>query len=323
MQLFMGYHYPMRIYNSNKSKGGITQISLDLSSRCNYACDWCFNKSLLNEKDSDVLSLTEKEKLLKEAVSLGAKTLVIPGTGEPTLDPDFYPLIKIANNLGLVTVVYSNLTGNIDAEKIKYLFDNNVSIGVKMDSFNPEYFINRYHTNQKSYEKFILNLNKVLSIYSNSKIKENGNVIHRVIANMVLTLENKKELPQIVDFCKKNDLPLFLRPVKPVSWAEESKKDWKLLGNKKGNLFPELELTSLADKYNTLFSPSSTLENHCAIYSFGLTVKNNGDIQICPDHHSSRGSFGNVRNKSLKEIVGELNKSRTIEPGFCIMLPKK
>jgi MoaA/NifB/PqqE/SkfB family radical SAM enzyme len=322
MQLFKGYHYSLKVYNENNQNGGFTQLSLDLSSKCNYGCDWCFNKKLLNQQDSDILSLNEKKKLLVEAVSLGAKTLVIPGAGEPTLDPQFYSLVEIANELGLITVVYSNLTGNLNLKQIKFLFENNVSIGIKLDSFKPYYFVKRYHVSKYVYKKFLLNLNRVLRVYRNSKKEEQGNTINRIIANMVLTNENKSELSEIVSFCKNNDLPLFLRPVKPVFWAKELFKDWKELGNTNGNLFPEKELIDLANKYNTLFSPSSTLENHCAIYSFGLTVKNNGDVQICPDHHDSRGQFGNVKNNSLKEIISNLNKKRIVKKGFCVMLQR-
>ena len=114
---------------------------------------------------------------------------------------------------------------------------------------------------------------------------------------------------------------MFIRPVKPVTWASNNPDDWKELGNLSGLLTPDQELVELANKHNTLFSPSSTLENHCAIYSFGLTVKNNGDMQICPDHHESRGSFGNVRDTNLKEILEKLNKQRILKPGYCVMLP--
>ena len=142
LNLFYGYHFPMKLYWDNYNNGGFTQLSLDLTDNCNYRCDWCFNKHLIN-KNTDSLSLAEKEIILNEAVKLGAKTLVFPGAGEPTLDPDFYPLVKIANGLNLITVVYTNLTGNIDSSKIKYLHDHNVSIGIKLDSLKPDYFSKR------------------------------------------------------------------------------------------------------------------------------------------------------------------------------------
>lgn len=319
--LFKGYHYPMEIYLETQKDGGFTQLSLDLTSKCNYRCDWCFNLDLLGKDSDDILNFDEKKSLLEQSVELGAKTLVFPGTGEPTLDDDFFPLIDFAYNLGITTVVYSNLTGNLDSDKIQRLFESDVSIGVKFDSLKPECFTQRYHTNKKTYDKFIQNLEKVSEVYGGSEVESIDRVIYRVIANTVLTHENKNELPELVEKNKELGFPMFVRPVKPVTWARNDFESWKALGNSSGEYAPNRELVDLAMNHNTLFSPSSTLENHCAIYSFGLTVKNNGDVQVCPDHHESRGSFGNVKDASLKDIMVRLNDERTVKSGYCVMLP--
>ena len=319
--LFRGYHYPMEVYNETQRAGGFTQLSLDLSSKCNYRCDWCFNLDLLGKDSEDLLNLDEKKSLLEQSIELGAKTLVFPGTGEPTLDGDFFPLVGFANDLGITTVVYSNLTGNLNSDQIQTLFESDVSIGMKFDSLKLSHFQKRYHVNQGTYEVFMENLEHISRIYGGSEEELPQGVVYRGILNTVLTHENKEELPILAEKSHQLGFPMFVRPVKPVSWAGSNPNAWKELGNPSGLLTPDQELVELASKYNTLFSPSSTPENHCAIYSFGLTVKNNGDIQICPDHHASRGSFGNVRDVNLKETVGRLNKQRILRPGYCVMLP--
>jgi MoaA/NifB/PqqE/SkfB family radical SAM enzyme len=320
LNLFKGYHYSIEEYNRTRENGGFTQLSLDLSSNCNYRCDWCFNLDLLRKDSEDLLTLGDKQSLLEQSVELGAKTIVFPGTGEPTLDADFYNLIDFAHKLGITAVVYSNLTGNLDSDKISQLFEKGVSIGIKLDSLKPEIFHERYHVGRTTYNKFLENLEYVSKTYAGSQEELPQGIAYRVIGNTVLTHENKKELPQLVDKCAELGFPMFVRPVKPVTWARENSNLWKKLGNSSGSYVPDSELVSIANRYNTLFSPSSTLENHCAIYSFGLTVKNNGDIQICPDHHESRGSFGNVRDTSLKEVMKSLNEQRKIQPGYCVML---
>ena len=317
-RLFRGYHFPMTIYWENYRKGGFTQLSLDFSSRCNYSCDWCFNKHLINKAEPEILSLGERMKLMENAVKLGAKTLVVPGTGEPTLDPCFTETIEKAHNLGLITVIYSNLTGKVNPELLRFMYNHNVSIGIKLDSFSSLYFKERYHTTEKKWKEFAQNLFTTLDVYANRPVIEEE-VVYRLIANMVLTKENIGEIDNISNFCKKNNLPLFVRPVKPVQWALIDLTLWKKIGNRSGLQTPENELVETAKKHNTLFSPSSTIENHCAIFSFGLTVKSNGDVQLCPDHHSSRGMF-NIRKTPLHEIIGKINAQRKIEPGYCIML---
>lgn len=318
-KLFYGYHFPMTTYWENYRKGGFTQLSLDFSSRCNYKCDWCFNKHLLNKAEPDILSFDERVKLMENAVKLGVKTLVVPGTGEPTLDPYFMETIEKAHDLGLITVIYSNLTGQVDKKTLKFLFANNVSIGVKMDTFVKDLFVKRYHTVVKKFDEYLKNLDMCIKFYKGSQQVIKGGVAHRLVANMVLTKENVSEIGVIAYFCKQNNLPFFVRPVKPVQWALANTTLWKVIGNKSGLQTPENELVEIAKKHNTLFSPSSTVENHCAIFSFGLTVKSNGDVQLCPDHHSSRGMF-NIRKTSLCEMIGKINSQRKIESGYCVML---
>lgn len=328
LKLFKGYHYPMQDYYENHRNGGITQLSLDTKPLCNLKCTWCYNQHLNSEGvGKNTLILEEKKELLSQAKEIGARSLVIPGTGEPTLDPDFYGLVGEAYEQGLTTVVYTNLTGNIDRDKIKRLHDLDVSIGAKLDTFNEVYFQKWLNPNGKeSFKKFRKNLDSLLDIYSESTETEERSgqehLIYRTIANMVLTHENKGELEQIAEFCSDHSLPLFVRPIKPVEWAKRNINYWKILGNPSGELTPSQELVDLANSYNTLFSPSCTPGGHCAIYSFGLTVKDDGDILICPDHHDSKGELGNVGDKSLKEIVQNLNEKRRIQPGFCVMLPK-
>ncbi len=318
-KLFWGYHFPMSVYWEAQKNGGFTQLSLDFTSKCNYQCDWCFNKKLLNIVDEDILGIEARKKLITQSNFLGAKTLVVPGTGEPTLDINLKETIRHAYNLGMTTVIYSNLTGEMDSELLRWMYNHDVSLGIKLDSFQEEHFINRYHTTIRKYKVFRKNLDEIVRVYANSKVEIGENEAHRVIANMVLTKENLSEIKEISKFCRESDLPLFVRPVKPVDWANDNLDLWKKLGNGASVLYPEQELLDVANEYNTLFSPSSTIENHCAIYSFGLTVKGNGDVQLCPDHHDSRGVY-NVCMDSLEKIIRDLNKDRVIRPKYCLML---
>jgi len=322
VDLFRGYHYPMEVYWETHRKGGFTQLSLDLTSGCNYRCTGCFNGHLLGKDPSDMLAFEERKSLLEQSVELGARTLVIPGTGEPTLDRDFYRLVECAHGLGLTTVVYSNLTGNINPERVHFLFEHDVSIGIKFDTLRPEYFRRYYQARPSAYPLFLGNSEAIFRYYGHSHENTDRGAVHRAILNVVLSYENMAELPELVERGLQEGFPLYVRPIKPVDWAVRNPEDWMRLGNRSGNFVPDPVLVELARQHNHLFSPSSTLENHCAIYSFGLTVKNNGDVQACPDHHDSRGAFGNVRKSPLREIMGRLTGQRKIQPGFCVMLPE-
>jgi len=325
VSLFRGYHYPMPVYFDNWACGGFTLLSLDLTSRCNYDCDWCSNKTVINRPEPDSLSREERVRLIEEASDLGARTLVAVGVGEPTLDPDFYPLVKLAHQRGMITVLYSNITGLMDQDRIQFLFDHDVSIAIKLDSFNMQHFLARNHTNIAAYYRFLRNFMGILNTYRGSRTVEARDGIccniHRVIGNMVINLENQVEIEHMVDLCADFEVPLFIRPIRPVDWAEAAPATWRQLGNSTGTRMPDPTLVEAASRHNTLFAPSATLQNHCAIYTFGLVLRNNGDVMVCPDNEKTRGQFGNVRVRPLHAIAADLKAHRIVKPGYCDMLP--
>ena len=316
LKVINGYHYPLDIYTSTHDNGGFTILTMDVSSKYNYNCDWCCNKSITNKEDKGMLTSAERVDFLRKSMEMGAKTLVILGAGEPTLDKGIYDLIEGANSFGFISVLYTNLSGNINEDKIKFLYDNNASIIIKMDSLNKDYFLNNYHVNETIYSKFSKNLDSVLSIYANSKKKSTNCDIYRVSGNMVITHINKVEVEHISNFCNRYDVPLFVRPVRYNQYIDV----WDTIGNIDGTKQCSKELESIANRYCTLFAPSSTLKNHCSIYSFGLTLKNNGDIVLCPD---SDIKYGNVKDVDIKEMMRSLREKRTIQPGFCPMISVK
>ena len=325
LSLFRGYHHPMDLYYANSESGGFTLLSLDLTSRCNYDCDWCCNKTVVNREEPDLLTFEERTRLLEQASTLGARTLVAVGVGEPTLDRDFYPLVEKAASLGMTTVLYSNVTGCMDRDRIHFLRDHDASIAIKLDSFDMRHFLARNHTTMGGYYKFLRNFMHIMEAYRGTRTRElrDGTPvdIHHVIGNMVLNLENYAELGPMADLCAEFEVPLFIRPIRPTNWAEADMDTWKKLGNPTGQLVPADELVEAARTHNTLFAPSATLENHCAIYSFGLVLRNNGDVLLCPDNEKTRGKFGNVRTRSMEEIAGHLRRSKVIKSGYCDMLP--
>lgn len=326
VSLFRGYHHPMATYHANWEAGGFTLLSMDLTSRCNYDCDWCCNKTVVNRSEPDMLTQPERLALLEQASRLGARTLVAVGVGEPTLDPGFPGLVEKAASLGMTTVLYSNITGRLDRRSIDFLFAHDVSLAVKMDSFNLGHFQRRNHTTVGGYYKYLRNFIHVLDAYRGSTVTEvrDGTTfhVHRVIGNMVLNLENLDELEPMSELCGEFGLPLFIRPIRPTNWAEADMETWRRLGNPTGALVPSPVLVEAARAHNTLFAPSATLENHCAIYAFGLVLRNDGDVLLCPDNEATRGMFGNARTVALEEIARRLHKVKVIKPGYCNVLPE-
>jgi len=172
------------------------------------------------------------------------------------------------------------------------------------------------------------NLQTIVEVYKNSTrqvVRDDVEVnVCRIMGTTTLTYENKDEVENILEFCEDHDVPLILRLIKPVAWASERPNEWQKLGNPSGEHTPGEELVKLAREknQNTGFVSSSNIGGYCTLLSFGLTVKNDGSVQLCPDHDASKGRFGNVKTSSLTAIMKKLHQSRKLKPGFCINLPK-
>lgn len=76
--------------------------SIQLTSRCNLKCGFCFRK--LNIVD---VPFAQIEKIIKQLAKYNTKTLVLSG-GEPLLRTDIKKILKAARNLGIKTVLQTN-----------------------------------------------------------------------------------------------------------------------------------------------------------------------------------------------------------------------
>ncbi len=99
-------------------------ICIRLNRVCNLSCSFC-----LAEKMSPGLSTKQLKTVLDILKAHGVKKARLTG-GEPTLRPDFFEIVKYSIELGLNTVVYSNLciSEDIIDKLIKYPVSVSTSI---------------------------------------------------------------------------------------------------------------------------------------------------------------------------------------------------
>lgn len=113
---FEKYIFNTRIQYVDKNLFIPDNIYIRLNRICNLSCSFC-----LAEKMSYGLSTEQLKTILNILKSHGIKKARLTG-GEPTLRQDFFEIVKYSIQLGLNTVVYSNLyiSDNIVDEIIKY-----------------------------------------------------------------------------------------------------------------------------------------------------------------------------------------------------------
>ena len=123
----------LRVDNPQYEDGKLSFIGIDLSKACNLKCGYCFSDA--GRADENELSLKERIGIIGDAYDMGAQSLNIAGAGEPLVDKDFEPLIAHANQLGLVSVVYTNGL-RIDESMADFMYSHGVTPVVKLESLD-------------------------------------------------------------------------------------------------------------------------------------------------------------------------------------------
>ena len=86
-----GFHYLQMELDAIDVQKEILYISLNLSAACNYRCRYCFVGDSRTPVDR-LMSMEILQRTRTDAHAMGARVLVIPGEGEPLLEPRYRPL---------------------------------------------------------------------------------------------------------------------------------------------------------------------------------------------------------------------------------------
>ena len=113
-------------------------INLDPTSACNYACDHCVDKDILNTgRQYDFENLKQS---LGSMHNKGLKSVIVIGGGEPTLYGHFEDLIYFLKERDMQVAVVSNGTGMNKIECVGHLFGKDDWVRLSLDSASEEKF---------------------------------------------------------------------------------------------------------------------------------------------------------------------------------------
>ena len=114
-------------------------IALNLTQRCNLACDHCYlDAKVLKEGATDELSTDELRSVLDDIAALSPECMVVLTGGEPLMRPDIEDLAAHASAQGLMVVVGSNGI-LLTPQRVATLRQSGVAgIGISLDSLVPE-----------------------------------------------------------------------------------------------------------------------------------------------------------------------------------------
>lgn len=287
-------------------KGGIlTKIDMlgfFTTNRCNLKCIYCSTnagKTLKNE-----LSLEEKKYIVKQAKSLRARLISLHGSGEPLLDKDFFKLVKYIKSLNIQILLVTNGT-LIDKRIAKWLYKNKVFILFKLNSFNKDItdllvdkknayaWVKHVYRSEKGMKtKHIPSGLKNLIDVGYAELKKNKFYTYPFQVQCIISKHNYKEIPEITEFCKDNNIFLFLDRIIPDGRALIN--HGKLCPNERQYRWLHRKLVKILG-LRFIMNQKSVL---CTLKGNPL-IEANGNMRYCVHRP---GIIGNIRTDDFKGL---------------------
>jgi MoaA/NifB/PqqE/SkfB family radical SAM enzyme len=276
-------------------KSKLKDIWIMLSQSCDHRCRNCFEST---EKgiDKNPNNLSEKQILdvINRAIELGINEVGIPGAGEPFHPANIKTLFKVLENnfqKGIHTTIFTHL-GFFNEEIIKKLngYGDKITLLVKFNSFKPE--VQDWFDNVEGYTKKRKEILDLLFKYKFNDGKRLGFVTS--IMNI-----NYKEIPEILKFCRGNNIIPDIDNILPRGRGEKSSF------NPADKELKEMYYT-LAEidkkEFGRTWQPTCSYvgEHSCNRYCHHLFITKTGDVHPCIG--STHVLLGNIKEKDLKKM---------------------
>lgn len=295
----------------NKEKKELMYASVYTSPNCQLNCLYCSKHyDIKKVRNGEIKPLTKEEILnfIKDAKKLGLRTLIFQGMAEPTFDENFRDYISYAHEIGIDSIVFSNIL-KLDDDLAAFLYKNNVSIAPSIDSLRKDVY--NYLTGSNKYEELCKAID-VLKKYYGGKDKWIDGNRPRVLVSMVVTNYNVGDLKAMRKLCNEQ------------GWLLCSKA-FGVKGAAKDN-FPQLacdkEYYSLLQKLAVDFADkvmiTETTERKCACGGEnGLLVDLDGRIGACGDTLTRVDA--NIRTNTVEECFNvKQNYVKDLDDYVCL-----
>lgn len=180
----------------------IQHLNIEVTSRCNQRCSYCFNDSGPGEAHTP-LSVQQWGQIVHLLQRLGLESVHLTG-GEPFVWPGTIHLLGIIQESGLSTSILSNgyrIPEMID--KHRPLFCALTVAQISLDSLDPHIHNKRRGSNRAWAD----------AVSAIQSLREVG---VQVEVSAVVDWENLHEIPSIISFCERLSCRLLPRPIVPM-----------------------------------------------------------------------------------------------------------
>lgn len=182
-------------------EGNLPSIDLELTAKCSHGkCIYCDSGDLIGEAAPNEVNLEATLVFLEDAITHGLKYVHSCGLGEPLDDPRIIPILRYLGENGVHTSMFTNGL-KIDKEMAQFLKDNNVSLILKLDTFNEEWF-DKLLGKVGAARKIYAALDHLLNVGYGSR--EDG--LTNLAFSIVPTKVSLYDIEEVIEFAKKHNI---------------------------------------------------------------------------------------------------------------------
>jgi len=271
-----------------------TCAQIDVSNICNHKCIWCFYQFF---KDREKVMM-KKEKLfglIDELASLGVKSILFTGGGEPTFHPNICEAIERTHKLGLKVGVSTN-GGFLDNKKIQdTILKYNTYLRVSLDSGSDEtHFKIHRPKDEHEYTKILSRINEM------SKNKKTDVTLGYAF---LVCNDNFFEVENAVENAVKNGFDYIqFRPVIGEHLSEEAVAVSGYKIDKMKEKYPEFKILGTMNRFNEIKTNDKNFKT-CRATPLITIIGADMKVYLCCQWRGNlKYVVGDISNKSFKEV---------------------
>ncbi len=288
-------------------------LHIELTSKCNLHCFYCYRKSHENLEELNRLEINELKNIIISLSERGLKIAEITG-GEPLLHPDFIEIIDTCyNNLSIISIITNGtLIDNLFIEKI-LPYKNKVLFSISLDSHLPEEHDRRCGV-KGSFFKTVNGI-KLLT--------KNGFTVRTAMA---VDDNNWYQIEDTILFSKSIGVTKFAySPILPFGRAEHNFSYWKNISFKEAKSYENY----LKEKYSDFIHYIDEKgiqqlyeKSNCGAGHTSFAMDPFGNIRICATFDENEGVVGSLKTMTIQntfknEVCSLSSKISPPKPEIC------
>jgi MoaA/NifB/PqqE/SkfB family radical SAM enzyme len=269
-----------------------------MTGECRHRCFHCFT-----ERGKKTLTLPEIKRVIDEIADLGARSIDFLGEGEPTLDDDYFEILRYTSSKGVIPIVFTDAATRM--RKVAFVqrtFDIGATVCPKCDSlFNPGYQNMVVGDSTGAYFEQRNEALELLVKEGFSAVKSDGTT--RLGFDMVVSSLNIHEVPMTLEYCRQRNIWVAFSCYLPVGLSAKENFNRNLRPNEKQKHQMRLEILRIDAEFDF---------NHPVYSNFAtgpcverLQIFGDGRVSPCPGNETV---IGNVRDQSIQDLHRTLLK---------------